>query len=169
MCLHTFCSNCITYWINTSSSNDCPICRNGIVVHVKNPVIDEVVKMLVDTTFTAKEKQERSKEIKELSSTFSPTPLRFHTSISENQQGETVLQEMHPDDSLLGRGTCAMMAQSLFREIWAKFQFDFNDDEDSIPEILLRRHLEMFISDWESLSLVYDSVSESALNASLCE
>lgn len=138
------------------------MCRDDIIVHVKNPVVDEVVKMLVNISFI--EKEERSSEIhRQL-----PARNAHFTATSKNQQGEEVTLKLHPDSSILGRGTCALMVHSLVCEVLPKFQLAIDDGKNE-SDILLRQDIKMFLNDWESLYLVYNNIPQSILSASMYE
>ena len=118
---------------------------------MKNHVIDEVVKLLVNLSFTEKEKEDRSNEIKQRSARSS----QFHA-ISKSPQGGQV-RKLNPDSSVPGRTTCAKMTQSLLSEMFTQFQFRCYGDEN-ICDFLLDLHVEMYKIDCESLALVYNRI-----------
>lgn len=168
LCLHTFCSDCLTGWIASSndSRNNCPICRNGLGPHVKNTVVDKVVQLLVDFSFTQKEKEERSNEIQQQQQLSASRPtVEWFKFTSQNEQGEEVVVKL--DTSIIGRHLCAMIANSLLSEMRVKFQSDINSK--TIPDILLSLHMDMFMNDVESLPLVLGSLPKSVLRASFFE
>jgi len=132
---------------------------------VKNPIIDKIVDLLVDLSFTEKEKKERSKEIQKLSA--DRTTLIFLDEIQdENLQEEAVYSEYTLETSLPGRMACAKTANSLFSVIMSEFKFG-KFFTTSIPDFLLHLHVEMYNSDLDSLELVYPSIPESVLRDSM--
>lgn len=163
-CLHTFCDGCLTHWI--VSSGNCPICRDDNNLHVKNPIIDRVVNHLVDTTFTDKEKEERRNEIKQQRA----GNLRFvEPSMSDNSQGEVVIQDVHAETSIPGKMCGFMAAHLLLSETRKQCQLNIDDKNISIPDFLLGLHVEMYNRDLNSLHLVYRSIPMSALCSTFYE
>jgi len=131
-------------------------------MYVKNPIIDKLVNLLVDITFTDKEKEERTNDLKQLK----VGNLRFMESIKKNSQGEAVLQELHPDTSMPGKMSCAMVAHLLLSELRNQFQVNIDEQNIVISDFLLGLHIEMYNRDWKSLHLIYRSIPMSALCSS---
>lgn len=160
--------DCISQWV--VSSNECPICRDDIVLHVKNPIIDQIVNLWVDFSFSEKEKEERSNEIQHLSGSAVRSKPHHFKAMDENLQGEpTMMKKMNPEKSLPGRMACATMIHSLLCEIWTDFELDNVNDTSSIPGALLGLHVKMYNLDWDYLNLVYHSIPSAVLRATMFE
>ena len=132
---------------------------------MKNPIIDKIVDLLVDFSFTEKEKEERSIEIQRRSA--DRTTLHFLDNIHrENLQEEAVFKVLAPEISLPGKMGCAKTADFLFSAIMSEFKIG-HFVKNSIPELLLQLHVEMYNSDWDPLDLVYHNIPTSVLRASM--
>jgi len=134
-------------------------------VHVKNVLIDKVIQLLVNLSFTKKEKEERSKEIQQQCSSSSRPKIEFSFQTTfKNPQGEEVIKQLlHLNTSVYGRVICAKMAKALLLDVSGKFPLDLN--WQYIPDSLLGLHIQMYNRDWKHVSRIVDDIPESAFAA----
>jgi len=139
------------------NSNDCPICRNEVRLAFKNPLIDEVIQLLVDLSFTEDEKKERSSIIQQrLSSSFT-----VDEEPSTNQMIGKILEPSTVDSIFLGRLVCADKGRLLFVEIVQELFKLTKDSEDAFTDDLLDNLFISFSNDVISMNSFLDNVPSS--------
>jgi len=135
-CIHTFCNHCFTKWLE--KSDDCPICRGGISLATKNPLIDKIIDLLIEVSFTKLEKKERDQRIQQhLAATVAPKD-----EIEQPEPSSTI--------PMLGRTDCINKGRLLIRDVFSnkKLFNEMRGKEDFQPVSTL---LKTFSIEIESL------------------
>lgn len=145
-CIHTFCNHCFTKWLE--NSNDCPLCRGAISLATKNPLIDKIIDLLIEASFTKLEKKERDQRIQQRSA----AKVAPKEEIEEPELNSTI--------PYLGRTNCINKAHSLIRDVFSNKKL-FNEMRGKEDFQSVSTLLKTFSIELDSLRLAQKGLPDS--------